>query len=80
MQEFEVEDRVRIDIPDETDPDHAVYHGQHGEVVSVLADDAAVETGDSGDAKLYRVEFDSGDKADFRLRDLRPPLDGSSHS
>jgi hypothetical protein len=23
-------DRVRIDIPDETDPDHDAYHGVHG--------------------------------------------------
>jgi ribosomal protein L21E len=28
-------DRVRIDIPDETDPDHALYHGEHGTVVAI---------------------------------------------
>jgi len=40
MQHFSKGDRVRIDIPDETDPDHEQYHGVHGHVVRVLTDDA----------------------------------------
>jgi len=39
MRRFSKEDRVRIDIPDETDPDHQEYHGEHGRVVAVLSDD-----------------------------------------
>lgn len=72
MRRFEVDDRVRIDIPDETDPDHESYHGRHGVVVEVFEDDAGLETGDERDSVLYRVEFDSDETADFRWRDLRP--------
>ena len=40
MQRISEGDCVRIDIPDETDPDHQKYHGKHGEIVAVLSDDA----------------------------------------
>lgn len=69
-------DRVRIDIPDVSDPDHEQYHGRHGTVIAVIEDDAPAETGDERDAHIYRVEFDDCATADFRWRDLRPPLDG----
>lgn len=46
MQRFAQGDRVRIDIPDEEDPDHETYHGKHGRVVEVLGDDADTVTGD----------------------------------
>jgi hypothetical protein len=75
MDEVEQGNRVRVDIPDETDSDHDAYHGRHGTVVEMLADDADEETGDSRDAAIYRVEFDGGERADFRWRDLRPPLE-----
>jgi len=75
MRRFSKGDRVRIDIPDETDPDHEEYHGEHGRVVAVLSDDADSLTADERDGQLYRVAFDSGETADFRSRDLRPPLD-----
>ncbi len=75
MPEFEMGDRVRIDIPDEADPDFQSFHGRHGEVVDVLTDDASAITGREEDAVLYRVRFRSGDVMDFRTRDLRPPLD-----
>ena len=39
MSEFGQGDRVRIDIPDETDPDHEQYHGQHGTVIKIISDD-----------------------------------------
>jgi ribosomal protein L21E len=66
MQRFSKGDRVRVDIPDETDPDHQEYHGKHGEVVAVLSDDADSLTAEERDAQLYRVAFDSGEAADFR--------------
>jgi hypothetical protein len=40
-----VGDRVRVDIPDETDPDHHL-HGQHGEIITTISNDAGEETGD----------------------------------
>lgn len=75
MQRFVVGDRVRIDIPDETDPDHEVYHGTHGQVIKTLTDAGDAMTGDKRDRLLYRIELDSGETADFRWRDLRPPTD-----
>lgn len=75
MTGIEVGERIRVDIPDESDPDHDVYHGRHGTVVRMLGDDAAEETGDSRDSTLYRVEFEDGTHADFRWRDLRPPFE-----
>ena len=33
MSEYHIGDRVRIDIPDETDPDHDRYHGEHAQIV-----------------------------------------------
>jgi ribosomal protein L21E len=78
MQRFSKGDRVRVDIPDETDPDHQEYHGEQGRVVAVLSDDADLVTADERDAQIYRITFDSGETADFRWRDLRPPIDDSS--
>jgi ribosomal protein L21E len=74
MSEFAKGDRVRVDIPDTTDPDFDRYHGSHGEVREVLEDDAGNLTGDKEDDLILRVELDSGEIADFRRRDLRPPL------
>ena len=79
MQRFSEGDHVRIDIPDETDPDHQEYHGLHGRIVTILSDDADSLTADVRDVQLYRVAFDSGETGDFRWRDLRPPLDDLSH-
>lgn len=75
MLRFDVGDGVRIDIPDESDPDHDVYHGRHGTVVAIIDDDAGMETGDERDSTLYQVELDSGETADVRWPDLRPPLE-----
>ena len=71
--QFEDGDRVRIDIPDETDPDYDRFHGRHGEIIAILEDDAGAVTGDDRDAVLYRVQLDDGTKTDVRWRDLRPP-------
>lgn len=75
MIEFSEGDRVRVDIPDETDVDHQQYHGQHGTIISVLRDDVDETIGDEQDASLYRVEFESGQTMDFRRRDLRLPIE-----
>lgn len=76
MTEFTpaVGDRVRIDIPNETDPDHHL-HGTHGQVVDVIEDDAGAATGDKRDSAIYRIRTDEGDTVDVRWRDLRPPLE-----
>lgn len=72
MQRFSEGDTVRVDIPDETDPDFDRWHGRHATVVEVLGDDAGEETGDERDDVLYRVEAENGERMDFRWRDLRP--------
>ena len=66
-------DRIRVDIPNEADPDHR-YHGEHGEVVEIIDDDAGRETGDSRDSQIYRLRLESGETVDFRWRDIRPPF------
>ena len=75
-----MDDCIRFDIPDETDPDHQAYHGKHGRVVAIVSDNADTLTADERDAQLYRVTFDSGETADFRWRDLRPPIDGPTET
>lgn len=75
MDGFSKGDRVRIDIPDETDPDHGL-HGEHGTVKRVLRDDAGDVTGREADSKLVRVQLSSGRKVDVRARDVRPPIEG----
>jgi ribosomal protein L21E len=70
---FNVGDRVRIDIPDEVDPDHERLHGRRGEVIKILEDDAGAVTGEARDTVLYRVQIDNGTETDVRWRDLRPP-------
>ena len=75
MPRFDEGDRVRVDIPDEADPDHDEFHGEHGTVVAVLEDDAGETTGDERDNVLFRVELDDGETVDLRWPDLRPPLE-----
>ncbi|WP_370515553.1 hypothetical protein [Halorhabdus sp. CUG00001] len=75
MKQFTQGDRVRVDIPDESDIDYEQFHGQHGTIVSILSDDAGTVTGGDQDSQLYRVEFDSGETMDFRRHDLRPPIE-----
>lgn len=75
MRQFEVGDRIRIDIPDSTDPDYDNLHGHVGTVIEVIEDDAGKETGDVRDSHLFRVELDSGQVEDLRWRDLRPAFE-----
>ena len=72
MKRFEVGDSVRIDIPDETDPDYERLHGRHGTIVEIISDDADALTGDEREGHLFRVEMDNGATVDVRWRDLRP--------
>ena len=58
MQRFSEGDRVRVGIPDETDPNHKRYHGVRGTVVAVINDDAGRATGDERDSLLFRVELE----------------------
>ena len=74
MSEYETGDRVRIDIPDETDPDHDRYHGEHGQIVDILADEAGMLTGDDRDSTIYRVQFSNGEELDLRHQSIRPPI------
>lgn len=66
--------RVRIDIPDETDPDHRL-HGEHGQIVDTFEDDAGIETEDDRGSIIYRVQINSDETVDVRWRDLRPSFD-----
>lgn len=75
MEELEPGKRVRIDIPDETDPDYSQFHGEHGTIVSTITDDLSEISGKEGQSTIYRVELDSGATMDFRGHDLRPPIE-----
>ncbi len=37
-QRFNTGDRVRVDIPDEGDPDHERYRGRHGTISTIIDD------------------------------------------
>lgn len=78
MRRFELGDRVRIDIPDQTDPDHDRLHGRDGKIVQILEDDAGEETGDQRDSHLFSVELEDGTVEDLRWRELRPAPESDS--
>ena len=75
MSEFHVDDQVRIDIPDETDPDHERGHGEHGQIVDILEDEAGTLTGDERGSTIYRVAFSTGEELDLRHQSIRPPIE-----
>lgn len=72
MKRYEEGDRVRLDIPNEMDPDHDRLHGIHGQVIKILEDDAGATTGDERESYIFRVELDEGGIEDVRWRDIRP--------
>jgi len=74
VHKFAEGDRVRIDIPDETDTDHDL-HGKHGTIEMVLRDDTGELTGRDADSTLVRVQLPSGRTVDIRSRDVRPPIE-----
>lgn len=62
-------DRVRIDIPDETDPDFT-YHDEHGIVLAIKHTPCPC-----GWSPMIRVALETDDLAiDMHPWDLRPPL------
>jgi hypothetical protein len=65
---------VRVDIPDENDPDHDRYHGEHGQIVDILEDEAGTLTGDERDSIIYRIQFSTGEELDLRHQSIRPPI------
>lgn len=75
MRRFEIGDRVRIDIPNEEDPDHERLHYKQGTIVEIFEDDADKETGDPRDSYVFSVDIDEGKIEDLRWRDLRPTSD-----
>lgn len=75
MRRFEAGDQVRVDIPDEDDPDHERLHRKHGTIVEIYEDNAGQETGDPRDSHLFCVEIDGGTIEHLRWRDLRPVSD-----
>lgn len=67
---LDLADRVRIDIPDETDPDHQ-FHGEH-EIIIAIANKSCP----CGYGVLYRVALETHDIAlDLHPWDLRPPIE-----
>jgi hypothetical protein len=73
MRQFSNGDRVRIDIPDENDPDFGRLHDKTGKIIGTFEDDAGLVTRDDRDNMIYRVELaDDGSVVDVRWRDLRP--------
>ena len=74
MRRYDAGDDVRIDIPDETDPDYDRLHGSRGTIVEVLTDDGGIAIGDEREGYLFRVELADGKTVDLRWRDLRPTL------
>ena len=72
--DYGVGDRVRIDIPNQTDPDHDRYHGEHGQIIDILEDEAGTLTGNERDSIIFRVKFSNGEELDLRHQSIRPPI------
>jgi len=65
MQRYRLGDRVRIDIPDELDPDFQ-FHCEHGIVIDVA------ETGRGG---IYKVVLENWPiTMEVTPREIRPPF------
>jgi len=75
MSQYDVGERVRIDIPDETDPDNEQYHGEHGQIADILEDEAGSLTGDERGSTIYRVAFSTGGEIDPQHQLIRPPIE-----
>lgn len=53
MPRYTIGDRARIDILDETDPNHDRYHGEHGRIVNILEYEVGTLTGDDRGSNLF---------------------------
>jgi ribosomal protein L21E len=72
VRRFDTGDRVRIDIPDESDPDHQRLHGRKGVIIDIVSDDAGIICGDDRESFLFRIELSDSEIVDVRWRDIRP--------
>lgn len=68
---YQTGERVRVEIPDISDPDHG-YHGEVGVITEITTDDLGEILGDSRDSRLYHIEFDDDSlgKMSFRHHDI----------
>lgn len=74
MMTVRLGDRVRIDIPNEMDPDFA-YHGEHGIVLDIKHTPCPC-----GCSTMIRVALETDDLAiDMHPWNLRPPIREESH-
>ena len=74
MAEFSTGDTVCIDIPDETDPDHDSYHGDHGRIIDVVKDEITTITGEQIDEPRYRIRLPDGEELELPAHAIRPPI------
>lgn len=70
---YEVGDRVRIDIPDETHPEH-LHHGTNGEIIAVMPDRQGQRPDIDPASVQYRVDLDTEGVVDVRAHFVRPPI------
>jgi hypothetical protein len=56
MRQFEIGDRIRIDIPKKDDPDDKRLHRKQSTIIEILEDDADKETRYHRDSHLFRIQ------------------------
>lgn len=68
---YQIGERVRVEIPKSSDPDHR-YHGKVGVIIEITTDNLGEISGDPRDSRLYHVEFDDDSlgKMSFRHHDI----------
>lgn len=66
--------RVRINIPNESDPGHGLFHGRKGIVLAHLGTTNCLVRPEMRNENLYRVKLDDGTKAVFVQSDLQSDL------
>ncbi len=66
--------RVRINIPDESDPGHDLFHGHKGTVLKRIGITGGLVRRDLRDEYLYRVKLDNHTKAVFVQSDLQSDI------
>ena len=65
MQRYRLGDRIRIDIPDETDPDFE-FHAEHGIVINIA---------ETGRGRVYKVGLEHVPiTMEVTPREIRPPF------
>lgn len=74
MPDYHAGDRVKIDLPNESNPNHDPYHEEHGTIVDSLEDDSNTLGGDEQDSNIYRIHLDAGEKLEIRHLVIRPPI------